>query len=100
MLFPACSDDAQVNRLDRAAVLTKPVWSTLMPQYFFTIRRSEAEVGCANGTMLPNDAAAISYAEDIIATMQRETVSGDLSIIVKNEAHEPILFIPSLPACA
>ena len=71
-----------------------------MPQYFFTIRRSEAEVECPNGSMLPNDAAAISYAEHIIATLPREGASGDLSVIVKNEAHEPVLFISGLPDCA
>jgi hypothetical protein len=29
-----------------------------MPQYFFTVRRSQVEVESPNGTMLPNDAAA------------------------------------------
>lgn len=36
----------------------------------------------------------------IIATLPREGASGDLSVIVKNEAHEPVLFIPGLPGCA
>jgi hypothetical protein len=35
-----------------------------MPQYFFTVRRSEVEMEYPNGVMLPNNAAAISYAAD------------------------------------
>ena len=34
-----------------------------MPQYFFTVRRSEVEMKYPNGVMLPNNAAAISYAD-------------------------------------
>jgi hypothetical protein len=70
---------------------------TLMPQYFFTVRRSEVEMKYPNGVMLPNNAAAISYAEHIIVTLG---ASSDLSIIVENGAREPVLFIPGLPACA
>jgi hypothetical protein len=68
-----------------------------MPQYFFTVRRSEVEMKYPNGVMLPNNAAAISYAEHIIVTLG---ASNDLSIIVENGAREPVLFIPGLPACA
>ena len=68
-----------------------------MPQYFFTVRRSEVEMKYPNGVMLSNNAAAISYAEHIIVTLG---ASGDLIIIVENEAHESVLFIPGLPACA
>ena len=68
-----------------------------MPQYFFTVRRSEVETEYLNGVMLPNNAAAISYAEHIIVTLG---ASNDLSIIVENRAREPVLFIPGLPACA
>jgi hypothetical protein len=52
--------------------------------------------------ILPNDAAALRYAEHTIAELQKEKGYCDPAsiVIVRNENDEAILSVPFLPACA
>jgi hypothetical protein len=76
--------------------------TTFMPRYFFTIRGTAGEKDDPHGTILPNDAAALSYAECTIAELQKEEGYGDpgLIMIVRNHTHQIIWSIPFLPAYA
>jgi len=52
--------------------------------------------------ILPNDTAALRYAERTIAELQKEKgyFNSIGFVIVKNEKDEVILSVPFLPACA
>ena len=52
--------------------------------------------------ILPNDAAALRYAERTIAELRKEKgyFNSMGFVIVKNEKDEVILSVPFLPACA
>jgi len=74
-----------------------------VPQYFFVVQRSDQkEEGNPHAVSLPNDAAALRYAERTIAELQKErgyfVPSG--YVIVRNAKNEAILSVPFLPACA
>ena len=74
-----------------------------MPQYFFVVQRSDQkEKGDPRAVSLPNDAAALRYAERTISELQRETGYCDPAgfVIVRNAKNEAILSVPFLPACA
>jgi hypothetical protein len=51
---------------------------------------------------LPNDAAALRYAERTIAELRKERGYCDPAglVIVRNAKNEAILSVPFLPACA
>jgi hypothetical protein len=72
-------------------------------QYYFIVKRADQqdEVG-PSAVMLPNDAAALRYAERTIAELRKEKGYFDSMgfVIVKNERNELILSVPFLPACA
>jgi hypothetical protein len=73
-----------------------------MPRYFFAIRGTAGEKDDPRGTILPNDAAALSYAERTIAEIQKEEGYDDLGkiMIVRNLTHQMVWSIPFLPAYA
>jgi hypothetical protein len=72
-------------------------------QYFFIVRRADLKDEanpCA--VILPNDTAALRYAERTITGLQKEKGYFDSTgfVIVKNEKDEVVLSVPFLPACA
>jgi hypothetical protein len=74
-----------------------------VPQYFFTVQRADHKDGIDPQVVnLPNDAAALRYAERTIAKLRQEKGHFDSTgfVIVKNEENEVILSVPFLPACA
>ena len=74
-----------------------------MPQYFFVVQRSDRkEEADPHAVKLPNDAAALRYAERTIAELQKEIGYCDPGgfVIVRNANNEAILSVPFLPACA
>ncbi len=73
-----------------------------MSRYFFAIRGTAGEEDDPHGTILPNDAAALSYAERTIAELQKEEGYDDpgLMMIVRNDKHRMVWSIPFLPAYA
>jgi len=73
-----------------------------MPRYFFAIRGTAGEKDDPRGTILPNDAAALSYAERTIAELQKEEGYDDPAMImfVRNHTHQMVWSIPFLPAYA
>jgi hypothetical protein len=73
-----------------------------VPQYFFVIQWPDGKKrDDPNGTILPNDAAALSNAERVIESLRMEKGYNDprLRILVRNEKHQTVLTIPFLPAC-
>ena len=74
-----------------------------MSQYFFIVKRTDQkdEVD-PRAVNLPNDAAALRYAELTISELHKEKGYFDSMgfVIVKNEKDEVILSVPFLPACA
>ena len=74
-----------------------------MPQYFFVVQpEDQNEEVDPRTVILPNDAAALRYAERTISELQKEKGYIDSTgfVIVKNEKNEVILSVPFLPACA
>ena len=74
-----------------------------MSQYFFIVKRADQkDEADPRAVILPNDAAALRYAERTIAELQKEKGYIDSMgfVIVKDEKNEVILSIPFLPACA
>jgi hypothetical protein len=74
-----------------------------VPQYFFVVQRSDQKVeGDPHAVSLPNNAAALRYAERAIAELRKETGYCDPTgfVIVRNAKKEAILSVPFLPACA
>jgi hypothetical protein len=74
-----------------------------VPQYFFVVQRSDQkEEGNPHAVSLPNDAAALRYAERTIAELRRERGHSDPTrfVIVRNAKNEAVLSVPFLPACA
>jgi hypothetical protein len=72
-------------------------------QYFFIVKRADQKYEAdPRAVVLPNDAAALRYAERTIAELRREKGYFDSMgfVIVKNEKDEVILSVPFLPACA
>jgi hypothetical protein len=74
----------------------------LVPRYFFAIRGTAKEEDDPQGTILPNDAAALSYAERTITQYQKEDVHHDpgMIMIVRNDSNQIVWSIPFLPAYA
>ena len=77
------------------------VWAGLdevaVPRYFFAIRWPDGrKQDDPDGTFLPNEAAALSYAERAIESFDDPR----LMMLVRNERQQIVLSIPFLPACA
>ena len=74
-----------------------------MPQYFFSIRSSDAEAkNDPHGTNLPDLGAALSYAERTISELQKERKykpPGSM-VIVTDQAGRTVLSLPFFPGCA
>ena len=74
-----------------------------VPRHFFTIRTPGGESeDDPHGTILPNDAEALSYAERTIRELQREDdyKNQGLMMIVTDETCSMVLALPFLPGSA
>ena len=74
-----------------------------VPRYFFAVRWPDGrKQDDPHGTFLPNEAAALSYAERAIESLRKEHGYDDpgLMMLVRNERQQTALWIPFLPACA
>jgi hypothetical protein len=71
-------------------------------RYFFTIRWSDHDDDDRHGTELPDDAAALGYADRIIRELKDGGGLDDpgLMMVVKNEMHMTVLSLPFLAGCA
>jgi hypothetical protein len=73
----------------------------LMPRYFFTIHGRDRIKDDPEGTYLPDEAAALSYAEYTIRELQKKSGYDDLALMmfVQNEARQTVLSLPFFPGC-
>ncbi len=73
-----------------------------MPRYFFTIRGESVIEDDPHGMILPNTAAALSYAKRRIKELRGESGYDDplLILVVKDDSNRTVLSLPFLPACA
>ena len=74
-----------------------------MPRYFFTVRRSNNQIESdPHGTMLADDAAALSYAERTIRELQgqRDCAHPGPMMFVEDEARHTVLTLPFFPGWA
>ena len=74
-----------------------------VPRYFFARWWPDgSKQDDPDGTILPNEAAALSYAERTIESLRKENGYNDprLMMFVRNERQQIVLSIPFLPACA
>ena len=70
-----------------------------MPKYFFAVRGTAGEKDDPHGTVLPNDAAALSYAERTIAELQKEEGYDDPGMITDcTKSHAPDGLVDTIPA--
>lgn len=71
-------------------------------RYFFTVRWSDHDDDDRHGTELPDDAAALGYADRIIRELKDGGGLDDpgLMMVVKNEMHMTVLSLPFLAGCA
>jgi hypothetical protein len=75
----------------------------LVPRYFFMIRRpNNLFEDDPHGTVLPDPAAARSFAEQTIKELRNESGFDDplLMMIVRDDSNRTILSLPFLPAFA
>ena len=73
-----------------------------MPRYFFTIHGQDRVADDPEGTYLPDEAAALSYAEYTIRELRKKSgYKDDLSLMmfVKDEAQQTVLSLPFFPGC-
>jgi hypothetical protein len=73
-----------------------------MPRYFFTIRSPDRGDRDEQGTLFPDDAAALDYACRIIRELKASGEYDDPGLVVevRNEMRQMVLSIPFLAACA
>jgi Domain of unknown function (DUF6894) len=74
-----------------------------VPRYFFAIRGTDREVDDPHGTILPNDSAALSYAERMITQLREKSEGYDdpgMIMFVRNDVHKLVWSIPFLPGYA
>jgi uncharacterized protein DUF6894 len=67
-----------------------------MPQYYFALRSPDEEADDENGTVLPSDEAALSYAQRVIGEL-KESGGYDgpgLVMVVANEAGRVLFSVP------
>ena len=71
-------------------------------RYFFDLRWSDHEEDDANGTLLPDDAAALNHAGGLIRQLKDASGYSDpsLMVIVRDGMKKVVLSIPFLAACA
>ena len=70
-----------------------------MPQYFFAIHKEDRVEDDPDGTYLPDDAAALAYAEYTIRELRKKSGYNDpaLMMIVEDEARQMVLSLPFFP---
>ena len=71
-----------------------------MPQYFFAIHKEDRVEDDPDGTYLPDDAAALAYAEYTIRELRKKSSYKDdltLMMIVEDEARQMVLSLPFFP---
>lgn len=74
-----------------------------MSQYYFIAKRANQNDDIdPRAVILPDDAAALRFAERMIAELRKEKgyFNSIGYVTVKNEKKEVILSVPFLPACA
>jgi hypothetical protein len=73
-----------------------------MPRYFFCIRSADSEDHDEDGTVLPDDAAALDHACRIVRELIASGGYDDPRMVVRvqNERQQTVLSIPFLAACA
>ena len=69
-----------------------------MPQYYFALRSPDEEADGENGTVLPSDEAALSYAQRVIAELKESGGYDDpaLVMIVADEGGTVLFSVPFL----
>jgi hypothetical protein len=75
-----------------------------VPQYFFTIHGRDRVEDDADGTYLPDAAAALSHAEHTIRELRKKsgyTYNNDpaLMMIVTDQSGRTVLSLPFFPGC-
>ncbi len=73
-----------------------------MPRYFFSIQSTNYEDPDEEGTLLPDDAAALDYACRIVRELRANDGYNDsrMAVQVQNEQRRMVLSIPFLAASA
>ena len=73
-----------------------------MSRYFFIVQWQDTLVDDQDGTLLPHDAAAVAYAEEIIRDLKagESFVEPSMALIVRREAYGTVLTIPFFPGHA
>jgi hypothetical protein len=73
-----------------------------MPRYSFVVQLTDqSEEVDARAMNLPNDRAALHFAERTITGLKKEKGYRPIGfVIVRNEMNEAILSVPFFPACA
>ncbi len=73
-----------------------------MSRYFFTIHGQDRVAGDPEGTYLPDEAAALSYAECTIRELRKKSGYKDdlaLMMFIENQAGQTVLALPFFPGC-
>jgi len=72
-----------------------------VPRYFFTVLRGDRVEDDRDGTYLPDDMAALSYAEYTIRELRKKSGYNDLALmmIVTDQARQVVLSLPFFPGC-
>jgi hypothetical protein len=72
-----------------------------VPRYFFTIHGRDRAEDDADGTHLPDAAAALSHAEHTIQELRKKSGYNDLALMmfVKDQAGQTVLSLPFWPGC-
>jgi hypothetical protein len=70
--------------------------------YFFIVQWHDMQIDDEDGALLPHDAAAVAYAEEIIRELKEEQgfAEPSMALIVKRQAYGTVLTIPFFPGCA
>jgi hypothetical protein len=74
--------------------------ATSMSNYFFTIRgRDRVVEEDPRGTYLPDDAAALTYAEHSVRELRKKSGCNDaaLMMVVQDQVRQPVWFVPFYP---
>ena len=71
-------------------------------RYFFGLRWSHHEEDNPKGTLLPDNAAALNYADRLVQELKESNIYNDpnLMVIVRDGMKRVVLSIPFLAACA
>jgi hypothetical protein len=72
-----------------------------VPRYFFTIHGRDPVEDVADGTYLPDAAAALSHAEHIIWELRKKSGYNDLALMmfVTDQSGQAVLSMPFFPGC-